>query len=79
MRFEVLTASMKMTAFWDIVPCSLVEVDRRFRGAYCLHHQIALLMEAVCTSEMLVFFKEATEGYHIHITIIFFYKQLPLF
>jgi hypothetical protein len=26
-RFEVLTVvSMKMTAFWDIVPCSLVEV-----------------------------------------------------
>jgi hypothetical protein len=22
-----------MTAFWDIAPCSLVEVDRRFRGA----------------------------------------------
>jgi hypothetical protein len=28
-----------MTAFWDIAPCSLVEVDRRFRGAYCLHYQ----------------------------------------
>jgi hypothetical protein len=28
-----------MTAFWDIAPCSLVEVDRRFRSAYCLHHQ----------------------------------------
>jgi hypothetical protein len=23
---------MKMTAFWDIVLCSLVEVERRFRG-----------------------------------------------
>jgi hypothetical protein len=32
-------ASMKMTAFWDIVQCTLVEVDRRFRGAYCLHLQ----------------------------------------
>jgi hypothetical protein len=30
---------MKITAFWDIVPSSLVEVDRRFRGVYCLHHQ----------------------------------------
>jgi hypothetical protein len=29
----------KMTAFWDIVPCSFVGEDRRFRGAYCLHHQ----------------------------------------
>jgi hypothetical protein len=39
-----------MTAFWDIAPCSLVEVDRRFRGAYCLHHQddelIALMIIA---------------------------------
>jgi hypothetical protein len=25
--------------FWDVAPCSHVEVDRRFRGAYCLHHQ----------------------------------------
>jgi hypothetical protein len=39
-RFQVLTeASMKIIAFWDIVPCGLVAVDRRFRGAYCLHHQ----------------------------------------
>jgi hypothetical protein len=39
-RFEVLTAaSMKMTVFWYIAPCSLVEIDRRFRGAYCLHNQ----------------------------------------
>jgi hypothetical protein len=30
---------MKMTAYWDIAPCSLVEVDRRFRGAYSLYHQ----------------------------------------
>jgi hypothetical protein len=38
---------MKMTAFWDIAPCSLVEVDRHFRGAYCLHHQGDLMIEAV--------------------------------
>jgi hypothetical protein len=38
--FQVLTAaSMKMIAFWDIEPCSLVVVDGRFRSAYCLHHQ----------------------------------------
>jgi hypothetical protein len=30
---------IKMSAFWDIVPCSLVEVDWRFRGAYCVHNQ----------------------------------------
>jgi hypothetical protein len=28
-----------MTVFWDVEPCSLLEIDRRFRGAYCLHHQ----------------------------------------
>jgi hypothetical protein len=34
-KFQVVTsASMKMTVFWDIAPCSLVEVDRRFRGVY---------------------------------------------
>jgi hypothetical protein len=38
--FQVLTAvSMKMTVFWDAAPCSLVEIDRRFRGTYCLHHR----------------------------------------
>jgi hypothetical protein len=38
-RFQVLTAlSMKIIAFWDIAPCNL-GVDRRLRGAYCLHHQ----------------------------------------
>jgi hypothetical protein len=30
---------MKAIAFWHMTLCSLVEVDRRFRGAYCLHHQ----------------------------------------
>jgi hypothetical protein len=44
---QVLTASIKMTAFWDIAPCSLVEVDQ-------------LMMEAVCTSEMPVYFHETT-------------------
>jgi hypothetical protein len=38
-RFQVLTAaSMKITVFRDIVPCSPVEVNRRFRGTYCLQH-----------------------------------------
>jgi hypothetical protein len=39
LRFQVLTAaSMKFRVFWDVAPCSHVEVDRRFRGAYCLHY-----------------------------------------
>jgi hypothetical protein len=37
--FQALTEeSMKVKALWDIVPCSLVGVDRRFRDACYLHH-----------------------------------------
>jgi hypothetical protein len=51
-RFQVLTAaSMKFRVFWDLAPCSHVEVDRRPASII-----IALLMEAVCTSETLVNF-----------------------
>jgi hypothetical protein len=50
--------SMKFRVFWDVAPFSQVDVDQYFRGAYCFHHQgdewIALMMEAVCTSEMSV-------------------------
>jgi hypothetical protein len=39
-RFHAFTAAnMKMTAFWNIAPCNLVEVDPLSRDAYCLHHQ----------------------------------------
>jgi hypothetical protein len=38
-RFLVLTATIKMAVFWDVAPCSLVEIDRSFREAYCLYHQ----------------------------------------
>jgi hypothetical protein len=43
-RFQVLTeASMKMNVFWDVGPYSLVEVDRRFRGACCLYKLLLTL------------------------------------
>jgi hypothetical protein len=44
--------NLKMRVFWDIAPCSLVGVDRRFRGVYCLYY---LMMEALHTLEMSVF------------------------
>jgi hypothetical protein len=39
-RFQVLTAASMMfrAVFWVILPCEMI-VDRRFRGAYCLHRQ----------------------------------------
>jgi hypothetical protein len=39
--FQVLKAErMRMAVFWGVAPYSLVEVYRRFRGAYCFyrHH-----------------------------------------
>jgi hypothetical protein len=34
---------LKMSVFWDVAPCSLVDIDRSFRGSYCLHHQVESL------------------------------------
>jgi hypothetical protein len=48
---------MQMTVFWDVEPCSLVQVYRRFRGACCLHHQGD---EAASTPEMAVNFYRTT-------------------
>jgi hypothetical protein len=58
------TLPLKMTVFWDVAPCNLVEVYRRFRGACCLHQQgvgfiIVLIMEAASTSETSVNFYNA--------------------
>jgi hypothetical protein len=34
--FEVLTVVItKSTIFWDVIPCSLIEVHRRLEGLYC--------------------------------------------
>jgi hypothetical protein len=39
-RLQALTAaSMKMTVFWDVAPCTLIEIDRHFGDAYWFHHQ----------------------------------------
>jgi hypothetical protein len=34
----LIYSMMFRIVFWDILPCKMI-VDRRFRGAYCLHHQ----------------------------------------
>jgi hypothetical protein len=56
---------MKIRAFWDEAPCSLVEIERRFRGAYCLHLQDdeCLTMVAIRTTETSVYSNETTRRY----------------
>jgi hypothetical protein len=61
-----------MTVFWDVAPCSLVEIDRRFRGVTAsITKAIALMMEAASTSETSVNFYQTTrrnnpEDSHLH-------------
>jgi hypothetical protein len=42
-------SKIEMTTFWDVAPCSLVWVDRCFRGAYCLQHERKINKFAVIT------------------------------
>jgi hypothetical protein len=53
---------LEMKAFWDVAPCSLGEVYRRFRGAYCLHHH-SRPDDVVCTSVTSVYLTETTRRY----------------
>jgi hypothetical protein len=62
-RFQVrMAASMKMTVFWDVAPCSLVEMYRRIRDAYCLHHQGNELFSLYQTTR-----RNFPEDSHLHI------------
>jgi hypothetical protein len=45
MSYHILH-TVKMTAFLGTALCSLIEIDRHFTGAYCLHHQGDMIMEA---------------------------------
>jgi hypothetical protein len=52
-RFQNPTAaSMKMTAFWNTAPFSLVGVDQHFRGVQCLHH---LRLHSAISQKALIF------------------------
>jgi hypothetical protein len=55
-NFTVQTASindlwMKSAIFWDITPCSPLEVNRRFGGTYRLHFQVRKISRARNQSE----------------------------
>jgi hypothetical protein len=44
--FNALTA-MSQRLFWDVAPCSLIDIDRCFWGDYCPFHQGDLILVAV--------------------------------
>jgi hypothetical protein len=54
---------LKIRVFWNVAPCSLVRVHRRFRGELFLHHQGARIMEAGRPSETAVQFNVTTRRY----------------
>jgi hypothetical protein len=43
----------KDNSFWDVMPCSLVEVDQSFRDTYYPHYQSDLSVGLQCTSTRL--------------------------
>jgi hypothetical protein len=47
---------MKLSAFWDVPHCSLVEIDRSYRDVYRPPRTIALMKEAVHLCETSVYF-----------------------
>jgi hypothetical protein len=54
--------SRKMTDFWDIAPCSLVEVDQCFRGVYCiirLRHQSTSRLHGTISQKAIIFIRTA--------------------
>jgi hypothetical protein len=73
MRFQVLTAaSMKFKVFWDVLPCSQIDVDRRFRGACCLHHQGAERTSETSIDIDLTTWQYIPEDFELHVSITFY-------
>jgi hypothetical protein len=35
----IYSVGMNITVLWDVVPCSFIEIDRRFRAAYFPRNQ----------------------------------------
>jgi hypothetical protein len=73
-----MAASMKMTVFWDIVLCSLIEIN-------LCYEMLALMMQAVSTSETSVNFYQTTwrnipEDSHLLAKIMFLcYMKIFIF
>jgi hypothetical protein len=60
-KFQVLTVAYMKVIFFCVAPCSVVEVDGRFRGAYYRDYQggyipVTVMTKAVRISETSVYF-----------------------
>jgi hypothetical protein len=75
-RFQVLTAASMMfrAVFWVILPCKMI-VDRRFRGAYCLHPCTALIPEMYYQN--MIASSSVLQTYYVtyYTTNIFIYRE----
>jgi hypothetical protein len=54
---------IKMTVFWNFAPCRLIEIDQRFKCAFCLHHQGVSRQSARVLGRHLVIFRIFSLGY----------------
>jgi hypothetical protein len=73
-----MATSKKMTVFWNVSPCSLVDIDRRFRGLTA--SIIKAMTEAVRTSETSASIYQTTlcdipEGSHLPHSPEFFFGR----
>jgi hypothetical protein len=44
--YNIVVSTLKITAFWDVMPCSLLKINGRFGGTYRLHLQCRRVSQA---------------------------------
>jgi hypothetical protein len=66
-----------MAAFWDVTPCTLVEVYQRFRDAYYLHLRIDLSKSSVNSYQTT--WRRNSKDNHFKITVNVIYFWFPFF
>jgi hypothetical protein len=57
--------NMKTKAFIDTAPCSVVEVDQRFRDAYCLYHQGTSRQRGTMSQKAVIFITAAVRTWNL--------------
>jgi hypothetical protein len=70
---------MKVTAFWDTALCRFVEVDPRFRGAYCIIRKVHIYIHTYIYIHLSLGYKgvTSTKNYFSLITLLRKRKAFP--